>query len=294
MLLRLLLSRLVVAPLFVQALSNIKPRVAGNEQEDNDVCLTYKSCSEKGLGYWNKLHTTLFQAQQGQVIDRDELDLFEDHYVAKYESSMVADPELQLSLQNRNIDASDTKMDIWQISGLNPDTLQRDEWVAYYNIFDTYNGVIIAEGNQRASDSQKALPWSELMYQTWHLAEQKANALASKNHPPGGPISNLRSVVQHIIHNKGTQQVIKAAYEANGWVPGYDGPEEWRKWTEQDMATKRFFFGLLGTDNVKGTVWLLNDHANEIGRKDISAIWTRWYMGNPDIWYVEDMVCGHA
>lgn len=291
MLLRSLLSWLVIAPLLIRALSIIKPRVDGNEQEDDDVCLTYKICSEKGLGYWNKLHTTLFHAQQGQIVDRNDLHLFNNHYFAEYDSSFVADPELLLSLQNRNIDAPNTNMDTWQISGLNPETLQRDVWPAYYNIFDTFNGVIIAEGNQRASDSQKALQWSELMYQTWQLAEQKANALAGKNHPPGGPISNLRSIVQHIIHNKGTQQVMRAAYEANGWVPGYDGPEEWRKWTEQDTATKRFFFGLLGTDNVKGTVWLLNDHANEIGRKDISAIWTRWHMGNPDIWYVEGLVC---
>ena len=288
MLLKWLLSWLVIPPLVTQASSIVKPRVDGNVQADDDVCSEYATCAEKGLEYWNKLHTTLSQAQQGLIIDRNDRQSFQTHYFAKYESSFLADPELQLSLQNRGIDAKVTKMDMWQISGLDPDTLRPDVFPAYHNIFDTHNGIIIAEANQRLGDRQKALPWSELMYQTWQLAEQKANLLASKDHPPGGPISNLRSVVQHIIHNKGTQQVLKAAYEANGWVPGYDGAEQWRKWTEQN--TKHFFFGLLGTDNVKGTVWLLNDHANEIGLKDISAIWTRWYMGNPDIWYVNDSV----
>ena len=81
--------------------------------------------------------------------------------------------------------------------------------------------------------------------------------------------------------------MLTAAYEAKGWQPGYDGAEQWRKFTEeQDGGGGKdyFFYGLLGTENVRGTVWLLRDHANEIGRKDVSAIWVRWYMGNPDIW----------
>ncbi|KAL8677705.1 MAG: hypothetical protein Q9186_005889 [Xanthomendoza sp. 1 TL-2023] len=193
---------------------------------------------------------------------------------------MGADPDLVRSFLNRQIVPS--FLDYWEISGLDPISLQRDRMPAYYDMFDTSGGVIVAHGNQRLWDSQKALPWSEIMYQTWPLAAQKANKLAAgKNHPPGGPISNLRSVVQHVIHNKGTQTVMKAAYEANGFDPGYDGPEEWRKWTEED--NKPFFFAFLGTDNVKGTIWLLNDHANEIGRKEISVIWTRWHLGNPDI-----------
>lgn len=283
MLLRWLLSWLVIAPLLIQAFSIIKPRVDGDEQ-DNEVCLAYNTCSQKGLGYWNKLHTTLYKAQLGQIVDRNDSALFEDHYFTEYRWSYSLDIELQQPLRNRNVDPA-TEMDTWQSSGLNPITQQRDKWPAYYNIFDTHNGFIIADSNRRAGDSQHALPWSELMYQTWKHAAQKADQLASKDHPPGGPISNLRGVVQHFVVNKGTRLVLTAAYKAKGWEPGYDGEDQWRKFTEQDAGKKDFFFyGLLGTDNVKGTVWLLHDHANEIGRKDISAIWVRWYMGNPDIW----------
>ena len=289
MLLRWLCSSLFIAPLLIQAHSIIKPRADGEEQ-DNEICLTYDTCSQKGLGYWNTLHTTLYESQLGQTVDRNDSALFNTHYITEYRDSDPLDPDLQQSLRNRNVDPL-TEMDTWQSSGLHPTTLQRDQWPAYYNIFDTHNGYIIADSNRRAGDSQRALPWSELIYQTWPLAAQKATQFASssksQHHPPGGPISNLRGVVQHFVVNKGTQQVLTAAYEAKGWQPGYDGAEQWRKFTEeQDGGGGKdfFFYGLLGTENVRGTVWLLRDHANEIGRKDVEAIWVRWYMGNPDIW----------
>ncbi|KAL9581650.1 MAG: hypothetical protein Q9212_003772 [Teloschistes hypoglaucus] len=283
---------LVILPWqLIQALSIVKPRVDEAIGQPNNVnvqardvpCTDYESCGIKGLKYWNILTTTLANAMS---IDRNDFELFEEHYHALYDTTFMADEELLWPMQSRRMDPS--KIDHWEVSGIDPDTLRRDAAPAYYNQFDTNQGLIIAAGNWRAEDSQKALPWSEIIYHTWNMAANNANSLVSKNHPPGGPISRLQSVVQHIVTNKVTQTVLKAAYEANGWVPGYDGPDEWRKWTEID--TGPFFFGLLGTDNVKGSVWLLNDHAKEIGRKDISAIWSRWHMGNPDLWCVNGSV----
>lgn len=65
----------------------------------------------------------------------------------------------------------------------------------------------------------------------------------------------------------------------------------WRKWTlaEHEVANnlnpqlqeskadpiKFFFYAFLGTDNVKGTVYLLNDHPVALGKKIITEIWTR-------------------
>ena len=286
MLLSSLLSWLVISPLLIETLSIIQPRVGDVLQQDEEICLAYNTCSEKGLGYWNKLHTTLYQSQQGQIMDRNDSALFQTHYFARYDTSEPLDEELQQPLIDRKIDTA-IEMDTWKIFGFDPISQQRDQTSAYYNIFDTHNGLIIAESNRRGGDSQQKLPWSELIYQTWSYAAKNADSLAATNaaHPPGGLISNLRGVVQHFIVNKGTQQVLTAAYNARGWAPGYDREDQWREFKEEDAGKKNFFFyALLGTDNVKGTVWLLNDHANEIGRKDISAIHVRWHMGNPDIW----------
>ncbi|KAL8670947.1 MAG: hypothetical protein Q9168_004530 [Polycauliona sp. 1 TL-2023] len=263
------------------ATGECKPPVDQNtaDQQNKVKCVDYSTCSIKGLEYWNTLQTTLLQPQ---ICDRDDQELFEEHYFAEYDTSYLPDPDISQALQDRGVEL--TKMDTWQVSGLDPVTLARDPRPAYYNVFDTHNGIVVADGNWKVEDSQNVLQWSEIIYNTWQLAAKNADTMAArdKSHLPGGPISTLQSVIQHIITNKVTRAVTTAAYQSNGWTPGYDGPEQWRPWTEQN--TRSFFFGLMGTDNVKGTVWLLNDHAEEIGRKEISTIWTRWSMGGLDIW----------
>ncbi|KAI4250060.1 MAG: hypothetical protein L6R40_000231 [Gallowayella cf. fulva] len=281
MLSRWLLSMLLFDSAIVQALKVIKlrglPPNSGNEQEEDYVCLNPADCSEKGIGYWNKLHTTI---SDPKAADRSEgAKLFATHYRPEFADSVEAPDELQQGLRDRNMDTDG--MDIWDVIPYNPDTETKEKTTPYYNLFNTHTGVIIAVHNSRAQDHQKRLEWSEIMYQTWQHAKAQADLLAAEGeeHSPGGPISNLRSVVQHIVTNKGTQAIIRNAYEANRWVPGKD--KEWREWSEAN--TRPFFFAILGTDNVKGTLWLLNDHAVEIGRKEISSVWTRW-QDNLDIW----------
>ncbi|KAL8695815.1 MAG: hypothetical protein Q9224_003139 [Gallowayella concinna] len=283
MFLRWLLPLLLFVPWLVQASAIIKhrglPLEPGNEQEEDYVCRDYNDCGEKGIGYWNKLHTAL---DNPQTVDRsDGPKVFANHYRPEFIDSVEAPEELQQGLKNRNIDIDG--LDIWDVSSFDPNTRQQDKTTPYFNLFNTQQGVIIAVTNSRVWDGQKKLEWSEIVYQTWQHAQTKADELshAGEEHAPGGPISNLRSMVQHIVTNKGTQDIIQNAYKAYGWVPKKD--DGWREWSE--AKTRPSFYAILGTDNVKGTVWLLHDHAVAIGRKEISSIWTRW-QDNLDIWYV--------
>ncbi|KAL9589715.1 MAG: hypothetical protein Q9203_001486 [Teloschistes exilis] len=271
---------LCTAPL-VQSLSIHKARTlalpseGGDENDESDRCPSYMACSQKGLGYWNTLHTTLSQENPK---DRDDHATFEKYYHTESVSKLYSDPKMRQTLEDRGVDV--TQMHHWVTSSMNPTTKEPDESTAYDNVFDTKNGIIIAEGNWRNEDNQKKLPWSEIIYQTWDLAEANENLLATEGlaKTSGAPISNLQSVVRHDIANRGTQAVLIAAYSANGFALD----EEWRPWTEVDH--RDFFHGLLGTDNVKGVVWLLNDHAAEIGKKEISKISSRWEGGYPDLW----------
>lgn len=148
-------------------------------------------------------------------------------------------------------------------------------------MFDTKNGILIADANFRAEDTQKALNWSELMYQTW--------ALANVTRGVGGPISNLRSIVRSEVVNEGTKAAFEVAYQNNLLRPGGDGPEDWREWNEATHGS--FFLDMLATDNIKGVVWLLNDHAAEMGRKEITSIYSRWTRGNSlNLWYAKPAV----
>lgn len=283
MLSRWLIPLLVSLPSFVQAFPATNPRappVLENIQEEPDVCPDYKECGEKGQDYWNILQTTLSNPQS---LDRaDTTEHFSKYYAPELAGTFevgVDDPEMAQRMRERGMNTAD--MDVWEVNSFDPVREVRLKQTAYFNAFNTAEGIIVAQGNWRSSDQNKKedqLQWSEIMYQTWKIAA----AQAEKDQLPHGPISNLRAVVQNHVVNHGTLQVVRAAYKENQLEPWED--PHWRAWTED--SHRSFFLGMLGTDNVKGTVWLLNDHAAGIGRKEISAIHTKW-EDHLVMWYVE-------
>ena len=283
MLLKRSILLLAIVSSLVQALAAVKPRappiILENLQQEDEVCTIYKACVEKGYRYWNELHTTLSNYTS---VDRSHgLELFERYYRPEAPETLELgyEPNLEQAFINRNLDTR--SMDAWEVNSFDPVEEIRHGRTAYLNAFNTDSGVIVALGNWRDNDKNRKenqLQWSEIMYQTWKLAASMP-VTEGEDHSPGGRISNLRAVVQSLVTNAGTLAILKNAYEANDWVPHRD--VEWRQWTEP--STRNFFYALLGTDNVKGTVWLLKDHAVEIGRKDISSIWTLW-DGSADMW----------
>ncbi|KAL8952256.1 MAG: hypothetical protein Q9222_001820 [Ikaeria aurantiellina] len=250
----------------------------GNQQEnDDDFCSDYKTCGQKGLTYWNKLHDTL--ADPNTRDRTDSLEIFKEYYTATFEETAPADADIHSDILQRGLDAD--YFDEWSVMDNTPGS--QNKYVPYTNHFNTQSGIIIAKSNFRNDDRAKQLPWSEIIYQTWHQARIYADhesLYGIKPHSPGGPLSNLQSVIQMICVNVQTQTVIRTLYDAMGWRP--EGDAQWRKWTEEEQPY--FFFALLGTDNVKGTVYLLNDHADEVGRKTVTVIWTRWDFFAPDVW----------
>lgn len=120
------------------------------------------------------------------------------------------------------------------------------------------------------------------MAQAWPVAREWADDWEGKNgRPLGGPISNLQTVIQARVLNDQTQRVIKTIWAAEEREYNVLDPT-WYKFTFAEKPN--WFYALLGTDNIKGTVWLLNDHAAEIGKKVITEIWIRWRVADPDIW----------
>lgn len=289
MLFQLLAPLLVYIPLLIQATPAATPSestppspttTTGNFQEEDDVCTDYKTCGTRGLTYWNILFDTL---RNRQSQDRtDGFGKFQQYYTAQYVDTKKADLDISPDLIVHGIDPD--YLDVWTTVDKGPKTSVQDLFNPYINSFNTRDGIVIADNNFRYDDQAKKLEWSELMYHTWQAASSYADALhgIDDRHPKGGPISTLKCVFQHIVVNKQTQEVIKLLYQKMGYAIEQD--IEWKKWTEEDQPN--WFHALLGTDNVKGTVYFLNDHAQEIGRKEITEIWTRWDVFAPDIWYV--------
>ncbi|KAL8708109.1 MAG: hypothetical protein Q9220_006963 [cf. Caloplaca sp. 1 TL-2023] len=239
-------------------------------QSDDDVCSTYAQCGTDGLKYWNMLQTTIAQAAP---IDRaDGLPIFTKFYAAQPTKQPDDMQTIQQDLINHGFDSN--LLSGWETVSKDPRTGASDPPpAAYDNDFDTKNGLLVANGNYRNWDSQKQLPWSEIIYQTWQVAQAHQEG--------GGPISNLKTIARKNVVNEGTLDVLESLYQTLRMSMG-QGDTTWYKWTEEDQPY--FFYALLGTDNIKGIIWLLNDHASAIGRKEITEIWTRWPGEVPDMW----------
>ncbi|KAL8838547.1 MAG: hypothetical protein Q9170_002089 [Blastenia crenularia] len=279
----MILSRLFLA-LFALALSsqsialphpdtdddNNSPQFPGDQQSDDLFCSSYKDCGSSGIQYWKNLHNTLSQANP---IDRtDGLQKFQQYYAVQPSQIPYGLSRIKQDLTNHGFDIN--LLTGWETVSKNPATGALDTInAAYDNDFDTTNGLLVANANFRKWDFQRQLPWSELMFQTWQVV--------SAAQPGGGPISNLRAVVRKEVENDGAKEVLRTLYTARG-LSMNQGDATWYQWSEDQQPA--FFYALLGTDNVKGVIWLLNDHPNAMGRKEIVDVWTRWDKKDPDFW----------
>ncbi|KAL8861137.1 MAG: hypothetical protein Q9178_002353 [Gyalolechia marmorata] len=251
----------------------------GNAQDFDDVCPDYRTCSERGWGYWNKLAETLLNPNSRDRTDGFEK--FQQYYTATMEYTESADVDIAPLLRSRGIDPD--YLDVWLTldKPKTPDTSHRKQ--PYQNAFNTRDGIIFAQVNYREDDDAKALEWSELMYQTWQVASAWADHEAihgAKPHPKGGHISNLKAIVRSVVINHQTMEILRIMYLVNGYSPESDAG--WRQWTEAGQPA--LWVALMGTDNVKGAVYLLNDHSQEMGKKIITDVWTRWDGVALDIW----------
>lgn len=243
----------------------------GDKQSDDGYCSFYADCSTDGLKYWNILHTTLSQPNPVENFPNGRA-IFDQYYGAAPSEQPNPMKRIRQDLVNHGFDIS--LLTGWSTMSKNQQTgvLETDPMPAYDNDFDTRNGLLVASANFREWDSQRQLPWSELMFQTWPIVQAAQG---------GGPISTLKVVVRKEVENQGTQEVLRTMYTARGLTMNQGDP----KWYPCNEDQHRYFFhALMGTDNVKGVVWLLNDHPNAMGKKEITDMWTRWTERDPDIW----------
>ncbi|KAL8787563.1 MAG: hypothetical protein Q9213_002125 [Squamulea squamosa] len=252
---------------------------------DDDTCSDYNTCSRKGREYWVELHRVLSQARP---IDKTYgKAIFDRDYGCEL---MTVDEDITPGVRRIRGDVAEHGFDWNWVEGFgvfskNPITGEGDKDTAYSNMFHTSKGLIVAVANYRRLDGRKTLPWSEIVYQAWHTAQRYDDHSKAidmpPGHPGGGPISTLQAVVQVDVRNQESWAVVETIWDRAGLEYNI-GDQTWYKF--DDVQTPSWFYALLGTVNVKGTVFLLKDHAAEIGKKTITGIWVRWPNPDPDIW----------
>ncbi|KAL8829237.1 MAG: hypothetical protein Q9170_006258 [Blastenia crenularia] len=253
----------------------------GDATPDDDVCQDYKTCSSKGHTAWQQLLDKVGEAQPIDIADTTPI--FEKDYGCQFMSSDDPIPTVQQDLENHGFGYE--WLEAFGVYSINPATGAETEETAYTNMFYTSKGLIVADENFREKDEQKTLHWSELMYHAWKVAMEHDDEAKAANtpagHPGSGPFSALQTVVRVRVANDKTQAVIQTIRKAKqDW--GVDDPS-WHQFTS-GPDTALWFTALLGTIHLQGVVWLLRDHAAEIGKKVITEIWVRWAGAEPDIW----------
>ncbi|KAL8668789.1 MAG: hypothetical protein Q9168_006593 [Polycauliona sp. 1 TL-2023] len=229
---------------------------SGNFQEMDYPCQQYSLCGSKGLQYWRDL--TKILASTIPADKEDDFDTYKTWYHCTLEDRSDGGQQVERDLIHRGLSpVDDYKM--WHVSSMQSKGGVADLETSYENMFNTNDGIIIATYNWRPLDSQKKLQWSDIVYHTYRLDLE-----------PGQSMRGLNAVVQVDITNPGTFRILQSAYKARGLDASYD--RQWRRWTPADSP---YFFWFLGTDNVKGTMFLLKDHASAVGKKIITEIWTR-------------------
>ncbi|KAI4269894.1 MAG: hypothetical protein L6R38_007298 [Xanthoria sp. 2 TBL-2021] len=250
---------------------------SGSDFGEDDACDEYYDCAINGEDSWQKLQTTL---QNPASTDNwpDGHQLYNDYYTLDTAPYTAVDNSIAQDLLNHGFSAMDSgKYTEATVSSEHPiDPISGP--VAFQNLFNTEEGVIIANYNYNRFDLYRKLHWSEIIYQTY---------LELVKRQPGQSVTNLRAIVRHNLANDHTLRVLWTGYDARK-IPIKNYPL-WVKWTEAEQ--KYLWQGLLGTDNVRGVVWLLNDHAQALGKKTIMEIWTRIGLpreeqsaGPVDIW----------
>lgn len=123
-------------------------------------------------------------------------------------------------------------------------------------------GVIIAANNDQSEDKsapEDKLRFSEIVFWEYTMTADSAS--------PKARVSNLNWVFRSNIINTDTTNLILEIHQRRG-----NSAKE-QQWTMDDDSDA--FLALIGSDNVKSIVWMLNDHVNAFLRKGIPSIWTQ-------------------
>ncbi|KAL8690072.1 MAG: hypothetical protein Q9218_004400 [Villophora microphyllina] len=241
----------------------------GDGPNDDAPCKTYADCGPIGLRHWNTLQATIMQENPQDGRDGDYL--FPSWYAVQLSRiPYFAGPILQMDLRGHGFDPK--LLDPWETTARVKLYGAPDPYAAaYHHGFDTKNGLIVAYSNDRSLDTQKKLNYGEILYHTWKTLQTRQK---------GSPISTLKTIIRQGVTTPETLNVLHTLYTGRQLPMDQ---QMWYQWTELDQ--EYYFWALLGTDNVLGVLELLNGHANEIGKKEITEIWTRWARpANPDIW----------
>ncbi|KAL8710141.1 MAG: hypothetical protein Q9220_005224 [cf. Caloplaca sp. 1 TL-2023] len=234
------------------------PILSGNVYMSGTQCYIYSACGLYGISLWRSLQLALANPATTDP-DNDANRIFDKYYdYAEIERDLPFDG-LEADMRAHALSPLNTYHYV-AILSLQSANGPPDPTDAYTIALNANDGVIVAHYSNIAADSQKRLPWSELVWRAYS-GYVGLDALTEFTH--------LQYIIIHDIKNTGTKTLIAEIAFANDIDPAKNGG--WNVWKRSDP----YFISLLGTDSLQEVVKFLTGHAVELGRRQIVEVWTR-------------------
>ena len=282
-------------------LSTVKPPVGINfsparfgyaaAQQQADQALarawkkSYDACLGKGRKNWNNLQSLLRSTSPPPSRDAARKN-FNEYYLAIGPEWTKAPRKLKGALALAGV-TDERLLQSWEVDSRKERNSDASATIIppYETIYVPSKGVLIVDMALKEQDMQQKLFHSDILFLTLEQRVIPANMLRSNMlSPTRFQVRKLSVVIHNYVVNFITKRTILHAYAKYLGLTEHQVKSDgiWRQWSP-DGPYPEAFLALCGTDNVKGTLYMLKDYRSELGRKTIRDIWTRG-DSEPDIW----------
>ena len=233
---------------------------------------TWKEAATRGKKLWNA-----WKAKDGPDAPPAACD-----FTSKYHQLIhITRPERRLAplLEGNGNSADPENWLLCDLSLQNPRTNPQDGSVAWSNLMNVPEGVIVALANYRGYPNPEPENGVEVVWYEWQqsvLQYHREHGLDDID-VNTADFSGISSYFRIQISNTQSLAVLKQAFE--------DGKpnDELRTWTPDDEdEDKNPFWAVLGSNNGKGIIRLLTDHKRALRGKGIKELKAKYMVGQGD------------
>ena len=246
---------------------------------------SYDACLGKGRKNWNDLQSLLRSTSPPPSRDAARQN-FNEYYLAFGPDWSKAPRKLKRALALAGV-TDERLFQSWEVDSRKARNSDASATILppYETLYVPSKGVLIVDMALKEQDVQRRLFHSDILYLTLEQRVIPANMLRSNMESPTPfQVRKLSVIIHNYVVNFITKRTILHAYAKHlGMTEAQMRSDEvWRQWSP-DGPYPEAFLALCGTDNVKGTLYMLKDYRSELGRKTVRDIWTRG-DSQPDIW----------
>ncbi|KAL8754760.1 MAG: hypothetical protein Q9184_005012 [Pyrenodesmia sp. 2 TL-2023] len=225
--------------------------------DDDDSCTTRDKCLETGTSNWDALVTKL---KDDSATDVDQYDgKLETDYVDNVTPDVTPNGDAFKDLFQKVLHFDfNAHFATHAVSGNEGGT------EAYVNMFNTNQGTLVNEYNDKSREDKKLMPFSEVVFQCYKKECDEIQELKKFQFAAVANVANQEYLA-----------VIDDIYDRNQLNKYGPRADEWIKWTYE--GNRDDFLAFLGTPKIGYILRMLKDHSNAFGKRIPTEVHTnKW------------------